>query len=79
MGFKPSCCFGFGFISFLGVIFYAISAFMVHNRNWVFLEHKNGMDKFTSTDADYKEKLMQMLTVCGVRITSHTNLQFCYR
>ena len=44
MGFKPSCCFGFGFISFLGVIFYAISAFMVHNRNWVFLEHKNGMD-----------------------------------
>ena len=44
MGFKPMCCGLLGFWSFIGFLFYAISAIMVYNRNWVFLTHKAGMD-----------------------------------
>ena len=66
MGFKPTCCFGLGFFSFLGAIFYLISAYMVYNRNFVFLSHKAGMDLFQSTEEQYHEKMMAMLFVAAV-------------
>ena len=66
MGFKPTACFGLGFFSFLGAIFYLISAYMVHNRNLVFISHKAGMDMFTSTEEEFHEKMMAMLITAGV-------------
>ena len=53
MGFKPLCCGFLGFFSFIGVLFYLIAAYMVYNRNWVFITHKAGMDQFTATEEDY--------------------------
>ena len=66
MGFKPTCCFGLGFFSFLGAIFYLIAAYMVYNRNLVFLSHKAGMDLFQSTEEQYHGKMMAMLIVAAV-------------
>ena len=63
----PIACWFFGFFSFIGAIFYAICAFMVHNRNWVFLSHKAGMDMFTSTDEQLNEKMFLMLYTAAVR------------
>ena len=66
MGFKPTCCFGLGFFSFLGAIFYLISAYMVYIRNLVFISHKAGMDMFNSTDEQFHQKMMAMLITAGV-------------
>ena len=66
MGFKPTCCFGLGFFSFLGAIFYLISAYMVYNRNLVFISHKAGMDMFNSTNEQFHQKMMAMLITAGV-------------
>ena len=77
MGFKPTACFGLGFFSFLGAIFYLISAYMVHNRNLVFISHKAGMDMFTSTEEEFHEKMMAMLITAGVsRIKRVYNFSF---
>ena len=67
MGFKPTCCWGLGFFSFLGAIFYLIAAYMVYNRNWVFLSHKAGMDMFKSTEEEYNKKMLLMLYTAAVR------------
>ena len=66
MGFKPGCCWGLGFFSFIGAIFYGIAAFMVYHRNYVFLAHKAGMDIFNSTEEQYNAKMMAMLYTSAV-------------
>ena len=73
MGFKPMCCGLLGFWSFIGFLFYAISAIMVYNRNWVFLTHKAGMDQFTATEEDFYQKMMQMVFVSAVSILTPIN------
>ena len=80
MGFKPTACFGLGFFSFLGAIFYLISAYMVHNRNLVFISHKAGMDMFTSTEEEFHEKMMAMLIVAAVSwgLREITNIDLDY-
>ena len=80
MGFKPGACFGLGFFSFLGAIFYLIAAYMVYNRNLVFLSHKAGMDLFTTTEEQYHEKMMAMLIVAGVSwwLREITNIDLDY-
>ena len=80
MGFKPGACFGLGFFSFLGAIFYLIAAYMVYNRNLVFLSHKAGMDLFQTTEEQYHEKMMAMLIVAGVSwwLREITNIDLDY-
>ena len=39
---------------------------MVANRNEVFLEHKAGMNPYTTTDAEYHEYFLKMLYVSAV-------------
>ena len=53
--------------SFIGAIFYGICAYMVYNRNWVFLSHKAGMDMFNSTEEQFNEKMFLMLYTAAVR------------
>ena len=66
------CCGLLGFWSFIGAIFYAISAVMVYNRNWVFITHKAGMDQFNATEEDFKQKMMQMIILAGVSTIKNT-------
>ena len=64
--FNSACCGFFGFVSFLGVLFYISCAVMVDRRNLVFLSHKCELDLFTMTHAEVSEKYWIIMSVAFV-------------
>ena len=65
MCFNSACCQCCGFTSFVGAIFFGITAAMVFRQNTVFLTHKAGMSLHEITDEAVNQKGMAMVyTAC---------------
>ena len=74
MCFNSACCHCCGFTSFIGVIFFGITATMVFRQNTVFLTHKAGMSLHDITDDAVNKKGMAMVYTACVSANGAANL-----
>ena len=71
---NSACCQCCSFTSFIGVIFFGITAVMVYRKNTVFLTHKAGINLHEITDEAVNAKGMAMIYTACVSDNSAANL-----